>query len=322
MKKLFRGRKKFLTIPIFVLVGLIFLPITILLLLGWLIYAKVRNKKIKFASLAVIGIFILIFGSAYISAFTNPTKPKKAEPTSQPPVVNSQSEATPASTSTPDPYLVKVTRVIDGDTIEIEGGQRVRYIGMDTPETYVCFYSESTNKNKELVEGKTIRLEKDVSEKDRYGRLLRYVYARDTLVNEVLVKEGYAQVSTYPPDVKYQEKFLTAQKEARDGNKGLWSACNSETNTKTTQPTSTPTVKPAVKSSTSTSKPVYTGKPVTPSPKPTTSSQTSGGSYTCDCSKTCPNMSSCTEAQYQLNVCGCTARDADHDGIACDSQCQ
>ncbi|MBI3335237.1 MAG: thermonuclease family protein [Candidatus Portnoybacteria bacterium] len=81
----------------------------------------------------------------------------------------------------------KVARVIDGDTIELENGQRVRYIGIDTPETsdprkpIQCFGIEAAKKNQELVEGKMVRLEKDVSERDRYARLLRYVYAGDTL---------------------------------------------------------------------------------------------------------------------------------------------
>ena len=292
IKKLFKGNKKFLTIPVVALLGLFFLPITILLLIGWLIYAKVGNKKIKFAGLSLVGLFVLFFGAAYISALTNPTPPKPSQEVKS---EATQASSTPSPTSTQKPEnLVKVTRVIDGDTIEIEGGQRVRYIGMDTPETYTCYYSESTSRNKELVEGKIISLEKDVGEKDRYGRLLRYVYVGDILVNEVLVKEGYAQVYTYPPDVKYNERFLAAQKEARENNKGLWSAC---------QATPTPTSKPATS--------------ITPTQQPTT-----GGSYVCNCSKTCPQMSSCAEAQYQLNVCGCSARDADKDGIACDTQCQ
>ncbi|NMB92520.1 MAG: thermonuclease family protein [Parcubacteria group bacterium] len=134
------------------------------------------------------------------------------------------------SKNTEDTYLV--TRVIDGDTIEIEGGQKVRYIGIDTPETVdprkpvQCFGVEASKKNKELVEGKRVRLEKDVSETDKYGRLLRYVYADDIFVNDYLVRQGYAYASTFPPDVKYQDKFVEAQKEARENNRGLWSACS------------------------------------------------------------------------------------------------
>lgn len=123
-------------------------------------------------------------------------------------------------------YLV--TRVIDGDTIETERGDKVRYIGIDTPETVdprrpVQFFGkEAAEKNRQLVEGKMVGLEKDISETDKYGRLLRYVWIGEIMVNLVLVKEGYARVSTYPPDVKYQALFIEAEKEAREKGLGLW----------------------------------------------------------------------------------------------------
>lgn len=124
----------------------------------------------------------------------------------------------------------KVARVIDGDTIELEGGQKVRYIGIDTPETVdprrdpQCFGQEASLQNKQLVEGQEIYLEKDVSETDRYGRLLRYIYleANGNSINEQLVREGYAVASSYPPDIKYQEKFRLAEQEARNDQRGLW----------------------------------------------------------------------------------------------------
>jgi len=121
---------------------------------------------------------------------------------------------------------VRVIRVIDGDTIEIEGGARVRYIGIDTPETYgeaECYGWEATAKNRELVEGKRVRLVKDVSEADRYGRLLRYVYVDGVFVNAELVRLGYALAVTYPPDVKYADLFLSLQGEAKEAGRGLWS---------------------------------------------------------------------------------------------------
>lgn len=124
-----------------------------------------------------------------------------------------------------------VTRVIDGDTIEIAGGERVRYLGIDTPETVdpkrplQCFGREASQKNKELVEGKYVRLEKDISEADKYGRLLRYVYVDDKFVNFELVKDGFAHILTIPPDVKHQEKFLAAEREAREAKRGLWGTC-------------------------------------------------------------------------------------------------
>lgn len=117
--------------------------------------------------------------------------------------------------------------------MEFENGkrQKVRYIGIDTPESVdprkpvQCFAKEATAKNKELVEGSRVGLEKDVSETDRYGRLLRYVYKEDLLVNQLLVTEGYAYAVSYPPDVKYQELFKQAEVKARTENKGLWGTC-------------------------------------------------------------------------------------------------
>jgi len=125
-----------------------------------------------------------------------------------------------------------VTRVVDGDTIEIASGEKLRYIGIDTPETVdprrgaECLGAEASARNQELVAGKKIFLEKDVSETDRYGRLLRYVYlATDSAsVNEQLVREGYAKASSYPPDVKYQAKFREAEADARANQRGLWQA--------------------------------------------------------------------------------------------------
>ena len=111
-----------------------------------------------------------------------------------------------------------VTRVIDGDTVEvnINGKLRsVRYIGIDTPETKhpskssECFGPEASRFNEELVSGQQVLLENDVTNTDRYGRLLRYLWIEGVgLVNQILVESGYARVSTYPPDVKY-EALLT-----------------------------------------------------------------------------------------------------------------
>ncbi len=136
--------------------------------------------------------------------------------------------------------ITTVTRVIDGDTIQIDTGQKVRYIGIDTPELHKprtpvqCFAKEAYEKNRNLVEGKKVKLVKDVSETDKYGRLLRYVYLQDQpstasseglFVNEYLVKEGYAHAATFPPDVAFSDHFVKLQDGARNENKGLWSNC-------------------------------------------------------------------------------------------------
>ena len=126
----------------------------------------------------------------------------------------------PASVSSQsDPAVVQVVRVIDGDTIQVccVFGDRVtvRYVGIDTPETHHPMKGveragkEASEANRKLVDGKTVRLEFDVQEQDRYGRLLAYVYLEEgTFVNAWLVENGYAEVVTYPPNVRNSELFL------------------------------------------------------------------------------------------------------------------
>ena len=118
-----------------------------------------------------------------------------------------------------------VTQVIDGDTIVIDTGQRVRYIGIDTPEIYPereAYGMEAWGANRELVEGKEVILERDVSETDKYGRLLRYVYADKVFVNGELVRRGLAEAKAYPPDTKYQEYLEELEAVAREASRGMW----------------------------------------------------------------------------------------------------
>ena len=117
---------------------------------------------------------------------------------------------------------VFVTRVVDGDTIEIASGHRVRYIGIDTPEKGEPYYVEAAELNSNLVKGKKVRLEKDVEDKDKYGRLLRYVWVDNIMVNAELVRLGYAHSYSYPPNLKYQTYFLQMEREAREHKQGLW----------------------------------------------------------------------------------------------------
>lgn len=120
-----------------------------------------------------------------------------------------------------------VLRVIDGDTILLSNGERVRYIGVDTPElrSSDCFATEAFERNKELVEGKRVSLVKDVSETDRYDRLLRYVFVDGVMVNAALVEEGFARSVTYKPDTRFQESFDELQEEASREGLGLWGEC-------------------------------------------------------------------------------------------------
>lgn len=135
--------------------------------------------------------------------------------------------------------LFLVTRVIDGDTLEIQGGEKVRLIGINTPESGDCYFNEAKNKLSDLVLNKKVELKKDISETDRYQRLLRYIYVDEIFVNDVLVSDGYANASSYPPDVKFQEQFRQSEAQARSQNKGLWSTCSSPTAVPTPKSTNT-----------------------------------------------------------------------------------
>ena len=140
-----------------------------------------------------------------------------------------------------DTYSVK--KVIDGDTIEIERygkAEKVRMIGIDTPETLdprkpvQCFGKEASDKSKDLLSGGRVRLEFDpiVGEKDKYNRLLAYVWSDNELVNLKLIKEGYANEYTYrSQSYKYQNEFKNAQTVAKESSIGFWSpqTCNGKT---------------------------------------------------------------------------------------------
>jgi micrococcal nuclease len=124
-----------------------------------------------------------------------------------------------------------VVRVVDGDTIYVQLAGRVekiRYIGVNTPEIHHPIKGEepggreAADVNRRIVGGQRVRLELDVRTRDRYGRLLAYVWVGDMMVNAELVRLGYAQVMTLPPNVRYQNLFVKLQREARDAGRGLW----------------------------------------------------------------------------------------------------
>jgi micrococcal nuclease len=127
----------------------------------------------------------------------------------------------------------RVERVVDGDTIVLSGGERVRYIGVDTPESVKpgtpvqCFAKAASHENQRLVGGERVRLRYDAERRDRYGRLLAYVYrARDGLfVNAELVRRGFATTLTIPPNVAHAADFRKLARNARTQGRGLWSAC-------------------------------------------------------------------------------------------------
>ncbi len=137
---------------------------------------------------------------------------------------------------------ILVTRVVDGDTLKLGNGERLRLIGIDTPEMHDSnkLYRDSQRNHqdveqikilgqrsygftRDLVEGKKVRLEFDLERKDKYGRLLAYVYLPDgTFVNAEIVRQGFASLMTIPPNVKYSDTFRQFYQEARENNRGLW----------------------------------------------------------------------------------------------------
>ncbi|MHB1276628.1 MAG: thermonuclease family protein, partial [Candidatus Humimicrobiaceae bacterium] len=121
-----------------------------------------------------------------------------------------------------------VTEVIDGDTIDLKNKMRLRLIGINTPEKDMYFYEEAKGFMEILVLGKQVKLGKDITDKDMYGRYLRYVYLPDIFVNLEMVKSGFANAYTYPPDVKYTDKFIEAERAARENKAGLWQKSPSE----------------------------------------------------------------------------------------------
>ena len=125
----------------------------------------------------------------------------------------------------------EVIRVIDGDTVELKNGERLRYNDIDTPETVhpskpvECYGPQASAKNKELVEGEIILVELGNPEKDRYGRLLGYVYIDDLFVNAELVRGGYAEVNSYGNLGSKLSNLLDIEKNAKKSMNGLWGAC-------------------------------------------------------------------------------------------------
>ena len=137
----------------------------------------------------------------------------------------------PSPPAIPSPAQIQtaiVARVIAADTLSLSSGETVRLVGVETPEARHPTMSglppgkEALAYTVQLVEGKKVRLEFDKQRKDKYKRLLAYVYVGDLMLNAEIVRQGYAQVVTSPPNVKYQELFLQLQREAREAKRGLW----------------------------------------------------------------------------------------------------
>jgi micrococcal nuclease len=196
----------------------------------------VRVAAVGIGALLVLGFASNLLRPAASPAVTSVPSVAIASPTGVESAVPSEVVASPTFAPTGVTRLAVVERVIDGDTIEVDiDGELypLRYIGMDTPEIDATdpavkqFADAAAAANAALVEGEEVYLEQDVSEIDQFGRLLRDVWIVDpeegmVLVNLQLVRDGFAQVATFPPDVKYEDLLTSAQEEARSQGRGLW----------------------------------------------------------------------------------------------------
>jgi micrococcal nuclease len=273
----------------------------------------------------VAGLVLALTVAACGSATSRESATNQPEPTSQPIGTAVVETAAPTTTQTPAPTSepafgptsptveAQVICIVDGDTIVVAFGgtdHKLRYIGMDTPETVdpnspvQWMGSQATAANTALVAGKTVYLEKDVSEVDRFDRLLRYVWLANgaawTLVNLELVKQGVASAISYPPDVKYDALYAEAELVAKQSALGLWGAPPA-----TAAPTPLAVVEP-----------IFT---VTPKPKPAAKCHSS---YK-PClpivgDLDCPDVRALGLAPVEVIGPDSYRLDGDHDGVGCE----
>jgi len=177
---------------------------------------NIHNSSLKFWSFISILIFLIIF--LFILNINKYIK-------------NKSFNFIPKEKSNIVQYF-KVKDIDDGDTIVLENGSVIRYLGIDTPETHhptigeECGGKEATQENIRLLKNKKVRLIKDETEKDQYGRLLRYVFTEDgVFINYELVRKGFAQILEIPPDHIFRQTLLDAQNFAHDNKLGIWSLC-------------------------------------------------------------------------------------------------
>ena len=253
-----------------------------------------------------------IYGPEYLATTTSsPSAPSRTPPETAATTSSSAPLAVPVpeTPSAPSPLAgagddTSVERIVDGDTIVVGGGVRVRLIGMNTPETkdprtgVECFGPEASRHISELLPaGSRVRLVYDVERTDQYDRTLAYVHrlSDGLFVNLALVRDGFAQVATYPPNVAHVEEFRAAEAEARAAGRGLWGGCPIGGSTATTTTT------------------------VVPSPV--------GGGGACDpsypdvCIPPAPPDLDCGQIAYQrFRVVGADPHgfDGNHDGVGCE----
>ena len=164
---------------------------------------------------AFLGICSMVF-VIILAGFTQATASK---------IIDPSSASTPSLDASPVPRYANVTarvsKVIDGDTVVLSTGEKVRLLGINAPEKGKPYNKEATKQTKQLVEGKTVVLERDATDKDRYKRLLRYAYVGDVFVNLQLVREGYANVYIIAPNTKHEDVLRAAWDDCLKGKLNL-----------------------------------------------------------------------------------------------------
>lgn len=205
------------------------------------------KSVLLFIAGALFGSFISLKFSSHILQNPPPLSPELQDEVQGESVVEEGDQKTPETSPDSENAVLfgvsvreekeKVARVIDGDTIELANGVRVRYIGIDASEMSAkgrdrCLAEAAKAANKSLVEGKEVELTTDITDKDHFGRSLRYVWADSVWVNEALVEQGLAHAVAYFPDTKYQTDFEKAEEKAKTAKQGMWgSVCASVSGT-------------------------------------------------------------------------------------------
>lgn len=188
-------------------------------------------KKIILVSLIVL---ILLFNTIVLIYILPTNTEDKQSQIITDPLLNQNSTSPSPTQEAIDEFsqeLFLVTKVIDGDTIEIENSERVRLICIDSLEQGEEGYNESKKYLEDLVLNKKVRLEKDISERDNYQRLVRYVYLEDrTFVNELIAKQGYAKAYWYEPDITLCPIIQKAEDYAKENNLGIWKITEDKNN--------------------------------------------------------------------------------------------
>ncbi|EKE05098.1 MAG: hypothetical protein ACD_19C00426G0120 [uncultured bacterium] len=314
------NKKQLLKYGGLVLVSLILLPLAPLIIglfIAFKLFKSASTKK-RGAVLAIVTILISLVATGVLASKLPASKPKTEVTTSASQTASPTPIASITPTSSPESsnkIKAKVVKVVDGDTMDFSFGgktERIRVIGINTPETVdprksvECFGVEASNKAKELLKiGAEVELEADPTQgdRDKYQRLLRYVWFNNEDFGKKMIAEGYAFEYTYNTPYKYQSIYKEAQKEADINNRGLWAdnACVA----------------------------ISTPKPATP--KPATTSGFSGtytGSFSCSGpDRDCSDFSTHAQAQSFFNSCGFTATNDPMkldsvgvgDGVACES---